>query len=1220
MKIKGIKERDENDDDDDDEEDIFHDASDDFDSFSASPSKARGEKGKTEMVVDATTDPLDLLLSSLEKITVSDGHEKDSKSKSGLSDAPLNEKKSPSPASESRGTLSGEKIVLQAQESNIKNVIEKPSSLERKGSFQDPEFNPFLIGTPGDKSSKVGDNSHGENSLLSSSSKKSECKISNPNDSEVLSGEALLSRAEDPSEKNGDVIGTESQSPDHNIDTLTSKRTVVPSLDTKECNPEVSGKKVAQEVGDEVVQEVTTPVDPGSNETEDSDLHPSSKIVSSPDSVVPQVEHTVAEGGAELGSQRTSPEEMEIIPLKAGYGIEKVLQSLDDPTFNPFESKSCVLNSPDLEGIVQGGSKGKETLTDFAVDGLTVEEATAVQPKRYSFELAPHLMKDPKFDPFVSKDLIVNSPDLVKEATQNLSTAPKESICETPKGEILPECLQGFPEESTNSKEMIVESGKNEMDANGCSTSAAVMNSPSEGQSTITEKSPKEADSQEHKSHVLERDHPIAEKLVVGVEVSPKRKYDEAFADDKEDCDEELLANEMGITSSDADREERELNMESADSAGDQALESQEETIPPKKSYNMDILENLHDPNINPFATKTTVMNSPDGKNSVSVKEDLKLNNEDGEVVSEKEKSAAQEVVGDEEMRNLPSKTEGNVSKVSSEVNSKDLAASEISLCTEISRCSDSSRSAVEENQSKPVVVQNEDESEMALPKKGYQLDFLDNLDDPNFNPFATKTSVMNSPNRSKEDAKPPAEKSEEKTAELCVQDEKKACEQESTKKRPEESSKSSTNKTKVVRRKLKAPLKKDVPKTSESESKSAAKEEEGISVPKKSYQLDFLDKLDDPNYNPFESKAAVSNSPKKDHLPAKEEKENPSTEENDGKNPVKKEVKSQESKLKQKSLESLQHEEPSKIADCGIISKPDIQTPLEKDINSTGEQQEEVSVVPSKNNPSDFLKDMDDPNFNPFATKSAVMNSPEKLETTATTKREAELEVGLKQEPLTAKCEESSSSVTQTSTGEQQEEVSVVPSKNNPSDFLKGLDDPNFNPFAAKSTVMNSPEKLETAATTKREAELEVGLKQETLTAKCEEPSSSVTQTPKGKSKGIPSTKPTANSITCPPPVKEPISPTEDSDIYEMIAKEAMKLVSDITPSKKRFTHKKASQATTQARQRDVFSPLLSQSSRSPDPSVAYDEEFVNATSCKYGFMELLIDSFGFMGAVCFS
>ena len=32
----------------------------------------------------------------------------------------------------------------------------------------------------------------------------------------------------------------------------------------------------------------------------------------------------------------------------------------------------------------------------------------------------------------------------------------------------------------------------------------------------------------------------------------------------------------------------------------------------------------------------------------------------------------------------------------------------------------------------------------ISVPKGGYNLDFLDNLDDPNFNPFETKTKVVN--------------------------------------------------------------------------------------------------------------------------------------------------------------------------------------------------------------------------------------------------------------------------------------------------------------------------------------------------------------------------------------------------------------------------------------------------------------------------------------------
>merc|ERR1719322_725585 len=40
--------------------------------------------------------------------------------------------------------------------------------------------------------------------------------------------------------------------------------------------------------------------------------------------------------------------------------------------------------------------------------------------------------------------------------------------------------------------------------------------------------------------------------------------------------------------------------------------------------------------------------------------------------------------------------------------------------------------------------VEKEEEELPVPPAKGYNLDFLDNLDDPNFNPFETKTAVLN--------------------------------------------------------------------------------------------------------------------------------------------------------------------------------------------------------------------------------------------------------------------------------------------------------------------------------------------------------------------------------------------------------------------------------------------------------------------------------------------
>eukprot|EP00091_Calanus_sinicus_P000923 TRINITY_DN10887_c0_g1_i1.p1 TRINITY_DN10887_c0_g1~~TRINITY_DN10887_c0_g1_i1.p1 ORF type:complete len:112 (-),score=25.84 TRINITY_DN10887_c0_g1_i1:228-563(-) len=51
-----------------------------------------------------------------------------------------------------------------------------------------------------------------------------------------------------------------------------------------------------------------------------------------------------------------------------------------------------------------------------------------------------------------------------------------------------------------------------------------------------------------------------------------------------------------------------------------------------------------------------------------------------------------------------------------------------------------------------------EGEDVIPVPSKGYNMDFLDQLDDPNFNPFETKTAVKNN----FEDSKPVIEASTE--------------------------------------------------------------------------------------------------------------------------------------------------------------------------------------------------------------------------------------------------------------------------------------------------------------------------------------------------------------------------------------------------------------------------------------------------------------------------
>merc|ERR1719210_938880 len=52
----------------------------------------------------------------------------------------------------------------------------------------------------------------------------------------------------------------------------------------------------------------------------------------------------------------------------------------------------------------------------------------------------------------------------------------------------------------------------------------------------------------------------------------------------------------------------------------------------------------------------------------------------------------------------------------------------------------DSTQTQLTDQPDEPV----EEEEPVKVPSKGYNLDFLDNLDDPNFNPFETKSSIVN--------------------------------------------------------------------------------------------------------------------------------------------------------------------------------------------------------------------------------------------------------------------------------------------------------------------------------------------------------------------------------------------------------------------------------------------------------------------------------------------
>merc|ERR1712106_555494 len=149
--------------------------------------------------------------------------------------------------------------------------------------------------------------------------------------------------------------------------------------------------------------------------------------------------------------------------------------------------------------------------------------------------------------------------------------------------------------------------------------------------------------------------------------------------------------------------------------------------------------------------------------------------------------------------------------------------------------------------------VMESDEDLPVVPAKGYNLDFLDQLDDPNFNPFETKTAVKN-----QFEASEYVQESTESNVKNSVGETNSAVSNTSEEKTPKEVASTAsdaqvdnnTEKTKPAAK----------PKKPVEPVEDANDEDNTPLPPAKNYNMDFLDKLDDPNFNPFETKTAVKN------------------------------------------------------------------------------------------------------------------------------------------------------------------------------------------------------------------------------------------------------------------------------------------------------------------------------------------------------------------------
>ncbi|XP_064104455.1 transforming acidic coiled-coil-containing protein 3-like isoform X2 [Macrobrachium nipponense] len=310
------------------------------------------------------------------------------------------------------------------------------------------------------------------------------------------------------------------------------------------------------------------------------------------------------------------------------------------------------------------------------------------------------------------------------------------------------------------------------------------------------------------------------------------------------------------------------------------ALAGDDVPIPPKKGYCLDFLDNLDDPNFNPFATKTAVRNTPppspeagrklpplkpairkkkDTKNSVKNPEPSANagGTQNPETTSENkvedtpsvESKPSDHLKSDEPLEvNLEDSTK-SPSKPPPRRNCKPVPNKKPVSKTPKSKVIEKNNNRVNEKALNETDNKTEPEELPLPPSKGYNLDFLDNLDDPNFNPFATKCAVSNSP--PKEGVSVPND--QEPKPKVKVVSPKKTV--------PKKGFSVIKNKVKAQSEKQEQDIKPETAPSSEEnkvvEETSNSQEVEDLPVqPKKGYNLDFLD---DPNFDPFKPKSCVN-------------------------------------------------------------------------------------------------------------------------------------------------------------------------------------------------------------------------------------------------------------------------------------------------------------------------------------------------------------------------
>jgi len=523
----------------------------------------------------------------------------------------------------------------------------------------------------------------------------------------------------------------------------------------------------------------------------------------------------------------------------------------------------------------------------------------------------------------------------------------------------------------------------------------------------------------------------------------------------------------------------------------DTVMDSEEDLpVPPAKGYNLDFLDQLDDPNFNPFETKTAV------KNQFEASEYVPENTESIDKNSVSETNSSNTNISEE-------KTPKDPVSIASTDDTKEKSQQTVKTKKPLIRKTikpkrpEEPKKSPEQTEDAKKDEAEEDDSPVP-PAKSYNLDFLDKLDDPNFNPFETKTAVQNH-FETTESAPTPVQKNEKKDDKHLLESEvqnKEVVPEVVDEKKVEKVKKPLPKKPWLNKTKKKAApvVKSDNVTPVESEQTET---DDVIPVPSKGYNLDFLDNLDDPNFNPFETKTAVKNQfDATESLPVQEEASE--NKENILNTTSKTELKKVEEDTKDGSEEKKEEKVKKPLPKKPWLNKTKKKPPPRVEAEPT--EGEDVIPVPTKGYNMDFLDKLDDPNFNPFETKTAVVNnfdenspvieSPtvndetngnaiaksnnsgekndkqnENIEKVNKETVEEEKNENVKKEKKPKKAlppkpwlkKGPKTKVAEEIPEEEKEAEIIVPSKGYNFEALDKLDDPNFNPFETKSSIVNN-------------------------------------------------------------------------------------------------------------------------------------------------------------------